>query len=57
MTDPDLADSTYIEPLNISILEKIIKKKTTNFINNSGQTALNLSIDLEKNILRKRTNL
>ena len=27
MTDPELANSTYIEPLNVSILEKIIKKE------------------------------
>ena len=55
MTDPDLADSTYIEPLNISILEKIIKKEKPDALLSTmgGQTALNLSIDLEKNILRK----
>ena len=27
MTDPNLADSTYIEPLNLEMLEKIIQKK------------------------------
>ena len=56
MTDPDLADSTYIEPLNISILEKIIKKEKPDALLSTmgGQTALNLSIELEqKNILRK----
>ena len=56
MTDPDLADSTYIEPLNISIIEKIIKKEKPDALLSTmgGQTALNLSIELEnKNILKK----
>ena len=49
MTDPDLADSTYIEPLNISIIEKIIKKEKPDALLSTmgGQTALNLSIELE----------
>ncbi len=56
MTDPELANSTYIEPLNVSILEKIIKKEKPDALLSTmgGQTALNLSIELEqKNILRK----
>ena len=56
MTDPELADSTYIEPLNINILEKIIIKERPDALLSTmgGQTALNLSIELEnKKILRK----
>ena len=56
MTDPELADRTYIEPLNISILEKIIIKERPDALLSTmgGQTALNLSIELEnKKILKK----
>ena len=43
MTDPELADRTYIEPLNISILEKIISKERPDALLSTmgGQTALN----------------
>ena len=46
MTDPELADRTYIEPLNISILEKIISKERPDALLSTmgGQTALNLSL-------------
>ena len=46
MTDPELADRTYIEPLNISILEKIIIKESPDALLSTmgGQTSLNLSI-------------
>ncbi len=56
MTDPELADRTYIEPLNPFILEKIIIKERPDALLSTmgGQTALNISIDLEKrNILKK----
>ncbi len=56
MTDPELADSTYIEPLNLSTLEKIIVKEKPDALLSTmgGQTALNLAIELEnKNILKK----
>ena len=56
MTDPDLADSTYIEPLNIEMLEKIISKEKPDALLSTmgGQTALNLSIELKKkNVLSK----
>ncbi|MBF91942.1 MAG: carbamoyl phosphate synthase large subunit [Rickettsiales bacterium] len=50
MTDPDLADSTYIEPLNVEMLEKIIsiEKPDALLSTMGGQTALNLSIELKK---------
>ncbi|MBW6470336.1 MAG: carbamoyl-phosphate synthase large subunit [Methanosarcinaceae archaeon] len=56
MTDPGLADITYIEPLNIETLEKIIEKERPDALlpNLGGQKALNLSFELdEKGILKK----
>ena len=50
MTDPELADKTYIEPLNTFFLEKIIAKERPDALLSTmgGQTALNLSIELQK---------
>ncbi len=50
MTDPGVADKTYIEPITLEILEKIIKKEKPNAIlpTMCGQTALNLSMEAEK---------
>ena len=50
MTDPDMADSTYIEPLTIEHLEPIIKREKPDALLSTmgGQTALNISIELEK---------
>ncbi len=50
MTDPDLADVTYIEPLTIEVLEKIIAKEKPDALlpTLGGQTALNLSLTLAK---------
>ncbi len=56
MTDPVMADATYIEPLNVKTLEKIIAKERPDAIlpNLGGQTGLNLSLDLyKKGILDK----
>ena len=56
MTDPNMADHTYIEPLNVESLEKIIAKERPDALlpNLGGQMALNLSADLaEKGILAK----
>ena len=56
MTDPEMADKTYIEPLTTEILEKIIAKERPDALlpTLGGQTALNLTIDLaKKNILKK----
>jgi carbamoyl-phosphate synthase large subunit len=48
MTDPDFADITYIEPLTIEILEKIIARERPSALlpTLGGQTALNLSVAL-----------
>ena len=50
MTDPNLADKTYIEPLNTFFLEKIILNEKPDALLSTmgGQTALNLSIELQK---------
>ncbi len=56
MTDPDMADSTYIEPITVEMLEKIIKKERPDALlpTLGGQTGLNVSIQLaEKGILDK----
>ena len=56
MTDPEVADKTYIEPITIPILEEIIKKEKPNAIlpTMGGQTALNLAISAEKVGLLKK---
>ncbi len=50
MTDPEFADVTYIEPLTVDILEKIIAKERPSALlpTLGGQTALNLSMELDK---------
>jgi len=56
MTDPGMADATYIEPLNVKTIEQIIAKEKPDALlpNLGGQTALNLSAELSrKGILEK----
>ncbi len=50
MTDPGMADHTYIEPLNIPTLTEIIKKERPDALlpNLGGQSGLNLSSELNK---------
>jgi carbamoyl-phosphate synthase large subunit len=50
MTDPGMADATYIEPLNIKSIEKIIAKERPDALlpNLGGQTGLNISSQLAK---------
>jgi carbamoyl-phosphate synthase large subunit len=50
MTDPGMADVTYIEPLNIETLTQIIEKERPDALlpNLGGQTGLNLSAELAK---------
>jgi len=50
MTDPGLADATYIEPLNLKILTQIIAKERPDALlpNLGGQTGLNLSSELAR---------
>lgn len=56
MTDPEMADVTYIEPLNVKRLEQIIAKERPDAVlpNLGGQSGLNLCSELaEKGILDK----
>ncbi|MEK6673313.1 MAG: carbamoyl-phosphate synthase large subunit, partial [Nitrospirota bacterium] len=56
MTDPEMADSTYIEPLTLEVLELIIEKERPDALlpTMGGQTALNLTVKLaETGVLRK----
>lgn len=50
MTDPETADVTYIEPLNVSRLEQIIAKERPDALlpNLGGQSGLNLCSELDK---------
>ncbi len=50
MTDPELADATYIEPLTLDSLERIIAKERPDALLSTvgGQTALNLSVALDE---------
>ncbi len=56
MTDPDLADATYIEPLTLEFLELIIDKERPDAIlpTVGGQTGLNLAIELHKTGVLKK---
>jgi len=50
MTDPEMADATYIEPLTLQSLTSIIKKEKPDAIlpTVGGQTALNLTVELKE---------
>ena len=50
MTDPGMADVTYVEPLTVEVIEKIIEKEKPDGLlpNLGGQTGLNLASELSK---------
>ncbi|MFC1943236.1 carbamoyl-phosphate synthase large subunit [Chloroflexota bacterium] len=50
MTDPEMADATYIEPLNLETIAQIIEKERPDALlpNLGGQTGLNLSAELAR---------
>jgi len=56
MTDPGMADVTYIEPLNVDYLTQIIEKEKPDALlpNLGGQTGLNLSSQLHKSGILKK---
>jgi carbamoyl-phosphate synthase large subunit len=56
MTDPDVADKTYIEPITLEVLEKILFKEKPDAIlpTMGGQTALNLAMEAEKKGVLKK---
>lgn len=56
MTDPELSDRVYIEPINTDIIEQIIQKEKIDAIlpTVGGQTALNVSLELhDKGLIEK----
>ena len=56
MTDPNMADKTYIEPVTPDVVEKIIARERPDALlpTMGGQTALNVALDLsERGILKK----
>lgn len=59
MTDPDFADVTYIEPLTVSFLEKIIAKEKPQALlpTLGGQTGLNLAVELAKKGILEKYNV
>ena len=59
MTDPDVADITYIEPLNVARLTQIIEKERPDALlpNLGGQSGLNLCSELDKAGVLKKYNV
>jgi len=59
MTDPDMADATYIEPITWQIVEKIIAKERPDAIlpTMGGQTALNCALDLAHHGVLEKYNV
>ena len=59
MTDPEMADVTYIEPITWQVVAKIIEKERPDAVlpTMGGQTALNCALDLAKNGVLKRFNV
>ena len=59
MTDPDLADKTYIEPITKEFVEKIIQIEKPDALlpTMGGQTALNVSMELFKNKILEKHNV
>src|SRR5512146_569209 len=56
MTDPNLADRTYVEPLSLRVVEEVIKRERPDALLSTvgGQTGLNLSMELaEAGVLEK----
>lgn len=59
MTDPEMADATYIEPIHWSTVAKIIEQERPDAIlpTMGGQTALNCALELEKQGILKQFNV
>ncbi|GAB2988866.1 carbamoyl-phosphate synthase large subunit [Psychrosphaera aestuarii] len=59
MTDPEMADATYIEPIHWEVVEKIIEKERPDAVlpTMGGQTALNCALDLEKHGVLEKYNV
>lgn len=59
MTDPEMADATYIEPITWQMVEKIIEKERPDALlpTMGGQTALNCALDLDKHGVLQKYNV
>ena len=59
MTDKDIADKVYIEPLNVDVVKKIIKEEQPDSIlpTLGGQAGLNLAMELEESGFLKENNV
>lgn len=59
MTDPELADATYIEPIHWKVLANIIKKERPDALlpTMGGQTALNCALDLDREGVLQQYNV
>ncbi|MDG1820642.1 MAG: carbamoyl-phosphate synthase large subunit [Methylophilaceae bacterium] len=59
MTDPEMADATYIEPISWQVVEKIIAKERPDALlpTMGGQTALNCALDLDKHGVLAKYNV
>ncbi len=59
MTDPEMADATYIEPINWQTVERIIEKEKPSALlpTMGGQTALNCALDLVREGVLKKHNV
>lgn len=59
MTDPEMADATYIEPVTWQVVEKIIAKERPDALlpTMGGQTALNCALDLDKHGVLEKYNV
>ncbi|MBU2102239.1 MAG: carbamoyl phosphate synthase large subunit, partial [Candidatus Omnitrophica bacterium] len=59
MTDPEFADATYIEPITVEVLEKIIEKEKPEAClpTLGGQTALNIAFKAAKQGIFKKYNV
>ena len=60
MTDKDIADRVYIEPLTVEVVEQLIlkaKNRTAYFLTLGGQAGLNLAMELEEAGFLKEHNV
>ena len=59
MTDPEMADATYIEPLTPEIVEAVIRKERPDALLSTvgGQTGLNLAVNLQKRGVLKQVKV
>ena len=59
MTDKDIADRVYIEPLTVEVVQKLIQKERPDSIlpTLGGQAALNIAMELEESGFLKKENV